>query len=683
VQAAVNLTSNGDTVQIPCSGTQSVTWTTAVAVTTNITITALGATPNVGPNTFGAGTNCLTILNNNTTNSPNPGLFWATLTYSSTSNVLTIQNITISPYSFNTALYTPIFLKGTCTSSGCPDVRMDNLFFTGWGDASDNNATWMMRSDNVFGVVDHDTLDSTDYPVQALVNINNSSYSGVGIYGDNSRYEPDSFGTANALYLENNLDTGGEEMVDCDIFDVDEDIGGCRYVGRFNEIPGAGNAAIFANHGTETSGRVRGGRQTEVYDNVFNCTNAGGCNAMVGFRSATGRVFDNSFINSAGGYNSYAALALIRGWSAWGPWGECNGESPYDTNDNGTQSSASTFTSTSSTALTDTSQHWTTNQFAPVVGGMFYTIYDATHPQQGDILSNTTTTLTIKQSASMSLGDTYYILGTHLYAMGTISAVDTTVHPLTITDSGSPGWTTNQFSTGAGYGSSLIDISSPRSEVSGFVGDGGWEVWSNTSDTVTSGFYTYTYAGLPVTVGDTYVILRATQCLDQPGASGGNLLSGDLPPAPTPVSPINETLDPIYEWGDTLTGQSHPALGVFQNDSEKQIVNRNYYEESVNQAAQTSPTSPFNGTSGDGHGTLANRPTTCTQGVGYWATDQGNWNQSGSGGQGELYICTATNVWTMKYEPYTYPHPLITGGTSGTGGTPPTAPTDPIATVEQ
>jgi len=57
-------------------------------------------------------------------------------------------------------------------------------------------------------------------------------------------------------------------------------------------------------------------------------------------------------------------------------------------------------------------------------------------------------------------------------------------------------------------------------------------------------------------------------------------------------------------------------------------------------------------------GTLANRPAGCTAGVGYWATDQGSWNTSGSGGQGVLYKCTATDTWTSYYTPYTYPHPL-------------------------
>jgi hypothetical protein len=111
-------------------------------------------------------------------------------------------------------------------------------------------------------------------------------------------------------------------------------------------------------------------------------------------------------------------------------------------------------------------------------------------------------------------------------------------------------------------------------------------------------------------------------------------------------------------------GESNPNTCV------NHVVNNRDYFNAVGNA-QTSPTSPFNGISGMGFGTLANRPTTCTTnplplaggastsvgetggGVGYFATDQG--------AQGTLYRCSATNTWTVHYTPYAYPHPLTSG----------------------
>ena len=104
-------------------------------------------------------------------------------------------------------------------------------------------------------------------------------------------------------------------------------------------------------------------------------------------------------------------------------------------------------------------------------------------------------------------------------------------------------------------------------------------------------------------------------------------------------------------------------------------ANRDWYN-AVSASAQSGPTSPFNGSTGMGFGTLANRPTSCTTnpnesggGVGYFATDQGP--------QGTLYRCSATDTWTEQYQPYTYPHPLV----SGEQATAPAPPTNIIATA--
>jgi hypothetical protein len=112
-----------------------------------------------------------------------------------------------------------------------------------------------------------------------------------------------------------------------------------------------------------------------------------------------------------------------------------------------------------------------------------------------------------------------------------------------------------------------------------------------------------------------------------------------------------------------------PATGTCDYFTFHMKDNREWFN-AVSASAQSSPTSPFNGTTGMGFGALANRPTTCTTstepgaGVGYFATDQGP--------QGTLYTCSATNTWTVYYVPYTYPHPLQTGASANA----PSAPTN-------
>jgi hypothetical protein len=88
---------------------------------------------------------------------------------------------------------------------------------------------------------------------------------------------------------------------------------------------------------------------------------------------------------------------------------------------------------------------------------------------------------------------------------------------------------------------------------------------------------------------------------------------------------------------------------------------------------QTAQSGSFNGTAGTGHGLHSARPSTCTPGPGgtdytsptgsygvaYFATDDNS-------GAGELWVCDSTNHWTGIYQPYTYPHPLTTGGAAPT-----------------
>jgi len=545
---------SGDTINIP-SG--SCTWSTNVTID-GVAIQIIGA--------GSANTVITDALSDGASSLFNVG------SVPVSSYLMRISSMSIQPASTVTNGFSPISIAGVCSSTTCPNVRVDNMNFSAWSETSNGTqSAWMIRTDNVFGVIDHNTGPVGGY----LGNNNLSAYLGVGAYGDNSWAERDSFGTPNAVYYENNTLICGVNCAaqDCDIAPQQGAIGGCRVVVRFNTFSSTGFGMTYT-HGTDSDDRPRGGRQFETYGNAATCQNTSqGCQAGTVLRSGVLMQFGNTFaLGSGSWWNNTVSLNTYRTWAGFPPGGYCAGQGSYDSNDN------------------------------------------------------------------------------TIYASGTFTAVSTSGGVLTVTDS-TKSWSANQWvSNGSPY--SIVDTTTTTS---GW--NPGYEITANASSTLSAAYYGDDYYNGPpaFNVGDSYKILRASVCMDQPSRSGGTLLSGSTPS----TGWVNEVLDPAYEWMDSGT----VLHGTFGSDTAKLIANRDWYSDNQS-GEQTSATSPFNGTSGVGWGSTANRPTTCTTGVAYWATDQGSWNQSGNGfGNGVLFQCTATNTWTAYYTPYTYPHPLI-GGTT-------------------
>ena len=595
---------NGDTIQIPCSGTQSVVWTSSLAVSANITITGLGATPNAGASTFGAGTNCLTIRDEVS----GGWLFYLTPHYAATNNVVTLQNMNIDPYTATTGLGNPITIEGTWAGSACPEARIDNIVFGNsvqWTESGNGAAAvQLIKPDNVCGVADHNTIPAGS--AVELATIQMSSYLGVGQYGDNSWAQPDSMGGPNNWFDENNLINAYIVVTDATEGGPSyAESGGGRVVNRYNHIIATNMFQVTAVHGLDSTGRPRSARHTETYGNTITCS--GNCSDATSYRGGTGVTWGNTLnVTGSGFWAAPFDVTIYRNALGNAPFSYCGG-------------------------------------LATASGG---------------------------NANPAFIGDPWDTIDNMAYYTGTMTTSGSGV--LTMTDSSKsfPNLTAySVYDTTQGFVSQITSNTSTSATVLGLV---------NVS---TSGFNS----------GDSYKIIRATVCADQGGRGQGAYISTDPPPA----TALNEALDPIYEWDDTM---QHGSLQVLLNYAGQIQANRDFYTDNwragnlSGPTAQTSPTSPFNGsttcndgsgnyTCGVGFGSLADRPTTCTIGVAYWATDQGSWNQSGSGSQGQLFKCTAANTWTLGYTPYAYPHPLVSG-TTPTAQTP-APPTNLNGTVIQ
>lgn len=622
---------NGDTIAIPAG---SCIWATGITVPRGIGISIVGyGTPSAGASTTGASPSCsnTTLIDALTAGpmfrmSPNYG--------NATSRISCIHFVPLLP---STGFSVPVLVVGTCTAAGCPSLRLDNLTvpgtFAGLRIPDDTFAAVV----DMFGVADHDTVGGPTLLDNGVdfINISYPSWQGVGFWGDNSWASPDTFGTAQAFYLENNS-FDNAFGTDTDGGDTYADTGGGRFVCRFNTFDNATTASSCTNHGTETTGRPRGGRQMEAYGNTLSCSNTRtGCPAGFGLRSGVGIVFGNSFSADPGSwFNNYLGLSTQRTYRPT-LWLACDGTGPYDDNDGQATVYTGKIASTGANTISVSGAPWPTGafNFSPASpGGKYYVVFDETTGDEAGIQSNTSSTLALSwmfdQHSSIrrfAPGDSIEVFGVTLYAAGTMTG--TSGSP-TLTDS-TKRWVANQW-VDSGDAYSVLNVT-----------QGTWyQIGTSTPDALSA--YVQPFPMWYWNYGDQYVILRASRCFDQPSSSGGMLRSGNLPaPAAT-----TETNDPSYEFDNH---GYKPAHGNVNSDSLDVVANRNYYAASPD----------FDGSSGTGYGTLANRPASCTPRVGYWATDQGSWNQSGNGfGQGELYVCTAPNTWTLYYTPFVYPHPL-------------------------
>ena len=227
VQGLHNAVLNGDTITLPAG---TFTWRTRVNLTKAVTLRGAGVGATIIRDAVQSG-----------------NLISWTLAAGRSSRLTGIEFQDGGRTSYYTGVVT---VTGSNTNGS--QFRMDHCK---WGE----NVNGSPLFDTVIGVVDHNRFIRRTGEDGHCFWVFGSHWNGSGA-GDGSWSAPTNFGSSQFLFFEDNTFTSTHPsylISLCDAYD------GARFVLRHNTITGF----TFQNHGTESSGRRRGTRATEFYNN--------------------------------------------------------------------------------------------------------------------------------------------------------------------------------------------------------------------------------------------------------------------------------------------------------------------------------------------------------------------------------------------------------------------------------
>ncbi|HMC28898.1 MAG TPA: hypothetical protein VKM56_14000 [Verrucomicrobiae bacterium] len=247
-----------------------------------------------------------------------------------------------------------------------------------------NNLNGASVFDTVIGVIDHNAfvIDRTGLPI----NIYDSYWNGR-VLGDGSWAAATGFGSSQFLFIEDNTFT----HADASQKGITDSYGGGRFVVRHNSIFNG----LISNHGTESTGRVRGGRAMEVYNNTFTGTDL---NRFVGGVRSGGVLFHDNIISGYWGNSATFTLQNFRNFYPFDPWGGADGTNAWDVNSPTVFFTGTAAASSANRTVTVSGANWATNHWA---GYAIRRTSDACNSGSisfSEILSNTSNTITYSEN---------------------------------------------------------------------------------------------------------------------------------------------------------------------------------------------------------------------------------------------------------------------------------------------
>jgi hypothetical protein len=248
-----------------------------------------------------------------------------------------------------------------------------------WDHCAWNGVKGVPIFNTVIGVVDHIAFSNGSLTIW----IYGSNWDGQE-NGDGSWAAPVNFGSSQFLFIEDcTADNPGPTYLG----QFTDAYAGARFVVRHCTLGGL----IVGDHGTESTGRERGGRAMEIYQNTFDGHNIN--SFFGGSRSSRVIVHDNTVVNFWS--PTFFNLTCFRMFYPFRPWGGADGTNAWDVNRTArSYTGAAAGASSGTTVTVSGNPNWMPNQW---VGYTLRRTTDNCNSHSinfGEIVSSTSNTLT-------------------------------------------------------------------------------------------------------------------------------------------------------------------------------------------------------------------------------------------------------------------------------------------------